>query len=342
MNGQEMNGQEMNNLVDTGNNGNSQVQNMNERNDANFAKYMSKHSNTPTDALEKSPSFNSVKERPLDEDSKQNDGSVIDEHTNEKNKPDPKKSEEDNLTANMKKRLFKQAEKFNSLMSEQAKKIKELEEKLEQSTKPVEPELTRDDFASVKEWNEYQESKGVETVRNIAKEEAKALQAERDKQYQKSEKEKEFNNIIQEKVKILYPEEKERVEFENDISNWAEENQDFLQTEQGQTYIDLMNSSPVGPKLIHLIAKECDKNPNLIDSLSRLKPQELYRRLKNFEETVISNIRKGITSRNKPAAVKQTISPVAPKIPSTGRVSASGGQKMNAWDILKSRHPSKY
>jgi len=238
----------------------------------------------------------------------------------------------------MQDRLARQGKSFEQRLAAYQKRIEELEAK----TKEPEVELTREDFASKQEYENYLAEQGVKQVRDIAKETITQELTQKELKQKEIEEQKEFANNVQKQVKILFPDESKRKEAVTTIQSWKEdlEVEDFLETKHGEIFNEVISESPIGVLIAHTVAKTYKSGS--VENWVKNDPETFRAKLKTIEASLINKIR---GANKKPAEVvnQEAVNKNTRVLPNTGRISASGKSISNdPRDVLRRVFPNKY
>ena len=227
---------------------------------------------------------------------------------------------------NFKKRLDRQERSHRKQVSALEAQIAELKKQLEGKK----PELKREDFPSESAWNKYREE-----------ELKKEILAENDKRQAAAEEANRRNAAAQKKLDDTFRTPEAKREFQETLSDFIDTNGDWLESEEGQLYQEIIDQSPVGLVMAMAIAK----NSEVTEQMKNWSKDLLFQKLSQFENTLLqsakaaSNKQPEQTKDQQPTQTKPTTS----GIPSTGSVgNKQAPSKFNAKDWLRKNRPERY
>lgn len=209
------------------------------------------------------------------------------------------------------KRLRRQERSHRKTVEGLERQIAELKQQLEDKA----PKLQREDFPSIEAYEEY---KNGELRKQIAADQEKQRKEEELRAAQKAESQK--------KVEKFFPDPESRKDFNDTITDFVEDNDEWLGSEEGQLFQEIIDESPIGVVMAMAIAK----NEAVIQQMKHWSKDLLYQKMTQFESTLLQ---------------KQ---PVTPKpstegIPSTGSIGKSQTPTtFNAKDWLRKNRPERY
>ena len=226
---------------------------------------------------------------------------------------------------NFKKRLDRQERSHRKQVSALEAQIAELKKQLEGKK----PELQREDFPSEAAWNEYRKE-----------ELKKEILAENDKRQAAAEEASRRNAVAQKKLDDTFRTPEAKREFQETLSDFIEDNGDWLESEEGQLYQEIIDQSPVGLVMAMAIAK----NSEVTEQMKNWSKDLLFQKLSQFENTLLqsakaANKQPEQTKDQQPTQTKPTTS----GIPSTGSVgNKQAPSKFSAKEWLRKNRPERY
>ena len=224
--------------------------------------------------------------------------------------------------ANFEKRLHRQERSHRRTVEALQAQIADLKAKLEGKA----PKLKREDFPTYEAFEEYRK----EELKKEILEEQQKTQADRDAVAAK-------NAEAQKKVEQTFRTPEQRQEFNEVLSEFLEDNSEWLETEEGQLYQEIIDQSPVGL----LMAMAIGKDAKVQEQMKSWSKDLLYQRLQTFENALLQKAKEKQTQTE---AGKQTpAKPTTSGIPSTGAVGKTQATgKFNAREWLKKNRPERY
>ena len=227
---------------------------------------------------------------------------------------------------NFKKRLDRQERSHRKQVSALEAQIAELKKQLEGKK----PELQREDFPSESAWNKYREE---ELKREIL--------AENDKRQAAAEEASRRNAAAHKKLDDTFKTPEAKREFQETLSDFIEDNGEWLESEEGQLYQEIIDQSPVGLVMAMAIAK----NSEVTEQMKNWSKDLLFQKLSQFESTLLQNAKEAAKkqpSNGQPQTPTQT-RPSTSGIPSTGSVGKTQAPAtFNAKDWLRKNRPERY
>ena len=226
---------------------------------------------------------------------------------------------------NFKKRLDRQERSHRKQVSALEAQIAELKKQLEGKK----PELKREDFPSESAWNEYRKE-----------ELKKEILAENDKRQAAAEEASRRNAAAQKKMDDTFRTPEAKREFQETLSDFIDINGEWLESEEGQLYQEIIDQSPVGLVMAMAIAK----NSEVTEQMKNWSKDLLYQKLSQFENTLLqsakaANKQPEQTKDQQPTQTKPTTS----GIPSTGSVgNKQAPSKFSAKEWLRKNRPERY
>lgn len=226
---------------------------------------------------------------------------------------------------NFKKRLDRQERSHRKQVSALEAQIAELKKQLEGKK----PELKREDFPSESAWNEYRKE-----------ELKKEILAENDKRQAAAEEASRRNAVAQKKLDDTFRTPEAKREFQETLSDFIDVNGEWLESEEGQLYQEIIDQSPVGLVMAMAIAK----NSEVTEQMKNWSKDLLYQKLSQFENTLLqsakaANKQPEQTKDQQPTQTKPTTS----GIPSTGSVgNKQAPSKFSAKEWLRKNRPERY
>lgn len=224
-----------------------------------------------------------------------------------------------------KKRLDRQERSHRKTVSALEAEIAELKKQLEGKK----PELKREDFPSESAWNEYRKE-----------ELKKEILADNEKRQAAAEEASRRNAAAQKKMDDTFRTPEAKREFQETLSDFIEDNGDWLESEEGQLYQEIIDQSPVGLVMAMAIAK----NSEVTAQMKNWSKDLLYQKLSQFENTLLqsakaANKQPEQTKDKQPTQTKPTTS----GIPSTGSVgNKQAPSKFSAKEWLRKNRPERY
>ena len=231
---------------------------------------------------------------------------------------------------NFEKRLHRQERSHRRTVEALQAQIADLKAKLEGKT----PKLKREDFPTSEAFEEYRK----EELKKEILEEQQKTQADRDAVAAK-------NAEAQKKVEQTFRTPEQRQEFNEVLSEFLEDNSEWLETEEGQLYQEIIDQSPVGL----LMAMAIGKDAKVQEQMKSWSKDLLFMKLQTFENALLQKAKEKQTPSATPTATqteagKQTpAKPTTSGIPSTGAVGKTqAAGKFNAREWLKKNRPERY
>ena len=225
-----------------------------------------------------------------------------------------------------KKRLDRQERSHRKTVSALEAQIAELKKQLEGKK----PELQREDFPSESAWNEYRKE-----------ELKKEILADNEKRQAAAEEASRRNAAAQKKLDDTFRTPEAKREFQETLSDFIEDNGDWLESEEGQLYQEIIDQSPVGLVMAMAIAK----NSEVTKQMKNWSKDLLFQKLSQFENTLLQNAKEAAKkqpSNGQPQTPTQT-RPSTSGIPSTGSVGKTQAPAtFNAKDWLRKNRPERY
>ena len=225
-----------------------------------------------------------------------------------------------------KKRLDRQERSHRKTVSALEAEIAELKKQLEGKK----PELQREDFPSESAWNEYRKE-----------ELKKEILADNEKRQAAAEEASRRNAAAQKKLDDTFRTPEAKREFQETLSDFIEDNGDWLESEEGQLYQEIIDQSPVGLVMAMAIAK----NSEVTKQMKNWSKDLLFQKLSQFENTLLQNAKEAAKkqpSNGQPQTPTQT-RPSTSGIPSTGSVGKTQAPAtFNAKDWLRKNRPERY
>lgn len=227
---------------------------------------------------------------------------------------------------NFKKRLDRQERSHRKTVSALEAKIAELQKQLAGNK----PELKREDFPTVEAYEKYRE----EEIKN-------SILAENDKKQAEIAEAARRNAEAQKKLDATFKTPEAKREFQETLSDFMEDNGDWLESEEGQLYQEIIDQSPVGLVMAMAIAK----NSEVASQMKNWSKDMLFQRLSQFETALLQNAKEAANkqpSGAQPQTPTQT-KPTTSGIPSTGSVgNKQAPSKFSAKDWLRKNRPERY
>ena len=230
--------------------------------------------------------------------------------------------------AQFEKRLNRQERSHRKQVSALEAEIAELKKQLASGK----PELKREDFPTAEAYESF---KNEELKKQILAENDKKQAELAEAQRQKEEADK--------KVEATFKTPEAQKEFRETVNDFIEDNSEWLESEEGQLYQEIIDQSPVGLVMAMAIAK----NDDVIAQMKHWSKDMLFLKLSQFETSLLSQAKKQPTQpqQTEPNAPKKTTSPQPSTsgIPSTGSVGKTQApQTFNAKDWLRKNRPERY
>ena len=227
---------------------------------------------------------------------------------------------------NFKKRLDRQERSHRKQVSALEAEIAELKKQLEGNK----PELQREDFPSESAWNKYREE-----------ELKKSILAENDKKQAELAESARRNAAAQKKLDDTFRTPEAKREFQETLSDFIDVNGEWLESEEGQLYQEIIDQSPVGLVMAMAIAK----NSEVTEQMKNWSKDLLFQKLSQFENTLLQSAKAAAnkqpeqTKDQQPTQTKPTTS----GIPSTGSVgNKQAPSKFSAKEWLRKNRPERY
>ena len=224
-----------------------------------------------------------------------------------------------------KKRLDRQERSHRKTVSALEAEIAELKKQLEGKK----PELQREDFPSESAWNKYREE-----------ELKKSILAENDKRQAAAEEASRRNAAAQKKLDDTFRTPEAKREFQETLSDFIDVNGEWLESEEGQLYQEIIDQSPVGLVMAMAIAK----NSEVTEQMKNWSKDLLYQKLSQFENTLLQSAK--AASNRQPEQTNQQptqTKPTTSGIPSTGSVgNKQAPSKFSAKEWLRKNRPERY
>ena len=233
----------------------------------------------------------------------------------------------DHAQAQWKKRLDRQERSHRKTVAGLEAKIAELEKRLEGNK----PKLTRDDFPTLDAYESYKNE-----------EQKKQLLAELEKSNADKEAAARQQAEAKKKMEATFKTPEAQKDFQDTIADFIDDNSEWLETEEGQLYQEIIDQSPVGLVMAMAIAK----NEGVQEQMKKWSKDMLYQKLMSFEVTLMNKAKEAKAA----AAAKQTTpaqpaekQPSTSGIPSTGSVGKTQApQTFSAKDWLRKNRPERY
>lgn len=225
-----------------------------------------------------------------------------------------------------KKRLDRQERSHRKTVSALEAEIAELKKQLEGKK----PELKREDFPSESAWNEYRKE-----------ELKKEIQADNEKRQAAAEEASRRNAAAQKKMDDTFRTPEAKREFQETLSDFIEDNGDWLESEEGQLYQEIIDQSPVGLVMAMAIAK----NSEVTAQMKNWSKDLLFQKLSQFESTLLQNAKEAAKKQpsNGQTQTPTQTRPSTSGIPSTGSVGKTQAPAtFNAKDWLRKNRPERY
>lgn len=226
--------------------------------------------------------------------------------------------------ANFEKRLHRQERSHRRQVAELEAKIAEMQKQLASKN----PELKREDFPTLEAYDNYRKE---ELKKEIILDQQKAAEASEAQARQRAAAEKKVNETFR------TPE--ARKEFNETLSEFLEDNSEWLETEEGQLYQEIIDQSPVGLVMAMAIGKDA----KVQEQMKTWSKDLLFQKLSKFEGALLQKAKE--QKAQQPAESKAT-TPTQPStkgIPSTGSVGKTqAAATFNAKEWLKKNRPERY
>lgn len=225
-----------------------------------------------------------------------------------------------------KKRLDRQERSHRRTVSALEAEIAELKKQLEGKK----PELKREDFPSESAWNEYRKE-----------ELKKEILADNEKRQAAAEEAGRRNAEAQKKIDDTFRTPEAKREFQETLSDFIEDNGDWLESEEGQLYQEIIDQSPVGLVMAMAIAK----NSEVTAQMKNWSKDLLFQKLSQFESTLLQNAKEAAKKQpsNGQTQTPTQTRPSTSGIPSTGSVGKTQAPTtFNAKDWLRKNRPERY
>ena len=225
-----------------------------------------------------------------------------------------------------KKRLDRQERSHRKTVSALEAEIAELKKQLEGKK----PELKREDFPSESAWNEYRKE-----------ELKKEIQADNEKRQAAAEEASRRNAAAQKKMDDTFRTPEAKREFQETLSDFIDDNGDWLESEEGQLYQEIIDQSPVGLVMAMAIAK----NSEVTAQMKNWSKDLLFQKLSQFESTLLQNAKEAAKKQpsNGQTQTPTQTRPSTSGIPSTGSVGKTQAPTtFNAKDWLRKNRPERY
>ena len=211
-----------------------------------------------------------------------------------------------------------QARKDAEDEAEKYEELAELKKQLEDNA----PKLQREDFPSIEAYEEY---KNGELRKQFAADQEKLRKEEELRAAQKAESQK--------KVEKFFPDPESRKDFNDTITDFVEDNDEWLGSEEGQLFQEIIDESPIGVVMAMAIAK----NEAVVQQIKHWSKDLLYQKMTQFESTLLQK------AQGEKPEKKETPKPSTEGIPSTGSIGKSQTPAaFNAKDWLRKNRPERY
>lgn len=227
---------------------------------------------------------------------------------------------------NFKKRLDRQERSHRKQVSALEAQIADLKKQLEGKKL----ELKREDFPSELAWNKYREE-----------ELKKEILAENEKRQAAAEEASRRNAAAQKKLDDTFKTPEAKQEFKETLSDFIDTNGEWLESEEGQLYQEIIDQSPVGLVMAMAIAK----NSEVTEQMKNWSKDLLFQKMSQFENTLLQSAKAAAnkqpeqTKDQQPTQTKPTTS----GIPSTGSVgNKQAPSKFSAKEWLRKNRPERY
>lgn len=220
------------------------------------------------------------------------------------------------------KRLHRQERSHRRQVSELEAKIAELEKQL----KAKEPKLEREDFPSAKAYEDYR----LEELK-------KSILADNEKRQKEMEAAAARKAEADRKLDAVFKTPEAKADFQETLGEFVEDNGEWLSSEEGQLYQEIIDQSKVGLIMAMAIAK----NSAVTEQMKGWSKDMLYHRLSEFEAALLQKASQKQTAEAKPN--NTPAEPTTKGIPSTGAVGKTQTPTtFNARDWLKKNRPERY
>jgi len=227
---------------------------------------------------------------------------------------------------NFKKRLDRQERSHRKQVSALEAQIAELKKQLE----GAKPELKREDFPSESAWNKYRDE-----------ELKKEILAENDKRQAEAAETARRNAAAQKKLDETFKTPEAKREFQETLSDFMDTNGEWLESEEGQLYQEIIDQSPVGLVMAMAIAK----NSKVTEQMKNWSKDLLFQRLTQFENTLLQSAKAAANKQPQTQTTQQPTQtePTTSGIPSTGSVgNKQAPSKFSAKEWLRKNRPERY
>lgn len=216
------------------------------------------------------------------------------------------------------KRLRRQERSHRKTVEGLERQIAEMKKQLEDKA----PKLQREDFPSIEAYEEY---KNGELRKQIAADQEKQRKEEELRAAQKAESQK--------KVEKFFPDPESRKDFNDTITDFVEDNDEWLGSDEGQLFQEIIDESPIGVVMAMAIAK----NEAVVQQMKHWSKDMLYQKMAQFESTLLQKAQGAKPEK------KETPKPSTEGIPSTGSIGKSQTPAtFNAKDWLRKNRPERY
>lgn len=231
--------------------------------------------------------------------------------------------------ANFEKRLHRQERSHRRTVEGLERQIEELKKQLAGKS----PKLQREDFPTLEAFENYQKEELKKEILEDQKkaQEARDAAATRDAEAQK-------------RVEQTFRTPEQRKEFNEVLTDFLDDNAEWLETEEGQLYQEIIDQSPIGL----VMAMAIGKNEEVQRQMKTWSKDLLYQKLSTFENALLQKAKeqpKAQTQTAQPTGAKAT-TPTQPStsgIPSTGSVGKTqAAATFNAREWLKKNRPQRY
>lgn len=220
------------------------------------------------------------------------------------------------------KRLHRQERSHRRQVDELNAKIAELEKQL----KAKEVKLEREDFPSAKAYEDYR----LEELK-------KSIIADNEKRQKEMEAAAARKAEADRKLDAVFKTPEAKADFQETLGEFVEDNGEWLSSEEGQLYQEIIDQSKVGLIMAMAIAK----NPAVTEQMKGWSKDMLYHRLSEFEAALLQKAAQKQTAEAKPN--NTPAEPTTKGIPSTGAVGKTQTPTtFNARDWLKKNRPERY
>ena len=207
---------------------------------------------------------------------------------------------------------------------------KDIAAELKKQLEGKKPELKREDFPSESAWNEYRKE-----------ELKKEIQADNEKRQAAAEEASRRNAAAQKKMDDTFRTPEAKRELQETLSDFIEDNGDWLESEEGQLYQEIIDQSPVGLVMAMAIAK----NSEVTAQMKNWSKDLLFQKLSQFESTLLQNAKEAAKKQpsNGQTQTPTQTRPSTSGIPSTGSVGKTQAPAtFNAKDWLRKNRPERY